>query len=90
MQPLYRDRRDEVPPGREPWYAMPVFNFFEGHLSITNEPSYIDSVTRFFDKNPNSPAQLEGLALLDSVAEELHIDIAFEGPATCSSSTTIP
>ena len=78
MQPLYRDRRDEVPPGREPWYAMPVFNFFDGHLSITNEPSYIDSVTRFFDENPNSPAQLEGLALLDAIAEELHIDIAFE------------
>ena len=78
MQPLYRDRRDEVPPGREPWYAMPVFNFFDGHLSITNEPSYIDSVTRFFDRNPNSPAQLEGLALLDAIAEELHIDIAFE------------
>lgn len=78
MQPLYRDRRDEVPPGREPWYAMPVFNFFDGHLSITNEPSYIDSVTRFFATNPNSPAQLEGLALLDAIAEELHIDIAFE------------
>ena len=78
MQPVYRDRRDEVPPGREPWYAMPVFNFFEGRLSITNEPSYIDSVTRFFDRNPNSPAQIEGLALLDTIAEELHIDIAFE------------
>ena len=78
MQPLYRDRRDEVPPGRKPWYAMPVFNFFEGRLSITNEPSYIDSVARFFDENPNSRAQLEGLKLLDEIAEELHFDIAFE------------
>ncbi|MCY4453988.1 MAG: TauD/TfdA family dioxygenase [Immundisolibacterales bacterium] len=78
LEPVYRDRRGEVPSGREPWYAMPVFNFFEGHLSITNEPSYIDSVARFFDTNPNSPAQLEGLRLLDEIAEELHFDIAFE------------
>ena len=79
LEPLYRDRRDEVPPGREPWYAMPVFNFHEGFLSITNEPSYIDSVARFFGgRTPNSPAQLEGLALLDEVAEALHFDIAFE------------
>ena len=78
LQPLYRDRRAEVPPGRNPWYAMPVFNFFEGRLSITNEPSYIDSVARYFDTNPNSPAQLEGLQLLDEIAEELHFDIAFE------------
>ena len=78
MRPLYRDRRDEVPPGREPWYAMPVFNFFEGFLSITNEPSYIDSVARFFDTNPNTAAQLEALLVLDEIAEDLHFDIAFE------------
>ena len=79
LEPVYRDRREEVPAGREPWYAMPVFNFFKGFLSITNEPSYIDSVARFFGgRNPNSPAQLEGLKLLDEIAEELHFDIAFE------------
>ncbi len=79
LEPVCRDRRDEVPAGREPWYAMPVFNFHEGLLSITNEPSYIDSVARFFGgRNPNSPAQLEGLRLLDEIAEELHFDIAFE------------
>ena len=77
-QPLYRDRRGEVPPGRDPWYAMPVFNFFEGCLSVTNEPSYIDSVARFFEENPNSPDQLEALQFLDEIAEELHFDIAFE------------
>ena len=79
IEPVYRDRREEVPAGRKPWYAMPVFNFFKGFLSITNEPSYIDSVARFFGgRNPNSPAQLEGLKLLDEIAEELHFDIAFE------------
>src|SRR5579871_1050716 len=26
MQPVYRDRRGEVPDGAEPWYAVPVFN----------------------------------------------------------------
>ena len=77
LGPVYRDRRGEVPPGRAPWYAMPVFNFFDGFLSITNEPSYIESVARFFDENPNTPGQLEGLQLLDEIAEELHFDIEF-------------
>ena len=26
LQPVYRDRRGEVPDGAEPWYAVPVFN----------------------------------------------------------------
>lgn len=77
-EPVYRDRRGEIPEGKELWYAIPVFNFAAGELCVSNEPSYIDSVSRFFDSNPNTPAQLKGLALLDALAEELHFDIAFE------------
>lgn len=78
LAPVYRDRRGEIPPGAEPWYAMPVFNFHQGHFALSNEPSYIDSVARFFEQNPNTPAQLEALHVMDELAEELHFAIAFE------------
>ena len=78
LQPIYRDRRGEIPPGREAWYAFPVFNFSDGRLSVNNEPSYIDSVARFFAQDPNTPAQHEGLALLEKLAHENHIEIPFE------------
>ena len=78
LQPLYRDRRGEIPPNREAWYAFPVFNFSDGQLSVNNEPSYIDSVARFFSQDPNTPAQHEGLAFLEKLAHKNHIEIPFE------------
>ena len=27
LQPLFVDRKDEIPPGKLPYYQMPVFNF---------------------------------------------------------------
>ncbi len=77
--PVYRDRRDEIPPGKAPWYAIPVFNRHDGLLSTTIEPTYIGSVARHFDgRDPNSAAQSEGVAMVAEVAEALHLDIAFE------------
>ncbi|MBT6274151.1 MAG: TauD/TfdA family dioxygenase, partial [Chromatiales bacterium] len=43
FEPVFRDRRDEIPPGKEPWYAIPVFNYFGELLSCTIEPTYIGS-----------------------------------------------
>ena len=78
LKPVYRDRRGEIPPGAEPWYAFPVFNFVGRLLSVNNEPSYIDSVTRFFDDDPNTQAQHEALQFLETIAHDHHVDIPFE------------
>ncbi len=34
------DRKGEVPPGKKPFFAIPVFNYFEGHLSINYSDNY--------------------------------------------------
>lgn len=78
LQPNYRDRRGEVPPGKEPWYAIPIFSFTDGLLSLNVEPTYSGSVGRHFDHDPNSPKMREAEALLQEVAEDLHLDIDFE------------
>ena len=77
-RPIYRDRRGEVPTGKEPWYAIPIFSHFEGHLSTNIEPTYIASAERHFDKEPHSEEQLEALDLVARLAREVHLDIAFE------------
>ncbi len=78
-EPYYRDRRGEIPPGMKPWYAIPVFNRYDGYLSSTVEPTYIGSVARHFDgREPHSDEQLEGLELLQSLAREHSFSVAFE------------
>lgn len=34
LQPLYVDRKDEIPPGKLPYYQIPVFNFHEARRSF--------------------------------------------------------
>ena len=79
MQPVYRDRRDEVPAGKQPWYALPVFNQYAGLMSVSIEPTYIGSVARHFDGiDPHTDTQLEGIEYAQALADELHVDIDFE------------
>ena len=78
-QPIYRDRRDEVPPGKQPWYAIPIFNHYEGLLSVSIEPTYIGSVKRHFEGiDPHSDEQLKAIGIVQEIANELRFDIEFE------------
>lgn len=36
----YFDRKGEVPPGKKPFFAIPVFNYHEGYLSINYSDNY--------------------------------------------------
>lgn len=78
MQPVYRDRRDEVPAGKPPWYALPVFNHHAGLVSMSIEPTYIGSVARHFESEPNTPEQIEGVAEIQNIADRVRLDIEFE------------
>lgn len=79
MQPVYRDRRDEIPRGKVPWYAIPVFSWYAGLLSANIEPTYIASVARHFDGvNPHSEQLLEALEYAQTLSQELHFDIEFQ------------
>ncbi len=77
-KPVYRDRRDEVPPGKPPWYALPVFNRHAGLISMSIEPTYIGSVARHFEAEPNTPEQIEGVAEIQKLADSMRLDIEFE------------
>lgn len=79
-RPVYRDRRDEVPAGADPWYAVPVFNPMpDGCLVTTHVRSAIRKAQRFPEVPRLSPDLEAACDLLDSLAEspDLHLDMEF-------------
>ena len=42
FEPLHTDRRGEVPAGQKPWHDVPVFNWYEGRLSVLYARRYIE------------------------------------------------
>ncbi|MEK9774577.1 MAG: TauD/TfdA family dioxygenase [Quisquiliibacterium sp.] len=79
FEPIATDRRGEVPDGRKPYFEIPVFSWFEGHLSAIYHRPYIDSAQRFADAPRLTDEQVEALDLFDSLAEDpaLHMQMAF-------------
>ncbi len=70
-KPIYMDRRGEVPPGKLPWFGMPLFSWhrhqFTGYSPVKQ---YIDSLARFAEAPRMSNAQREALDLYYSICEE--------------------
>ncbi len=77
MQPIWRDRRGEVPPGCEEFYAIPVFNVHEGWFSANVEPTYIGSAERFPEVPRKSALQREALETVQRMSDELHFAMGF-------------
>ena len=80
MEPIYRDRRGEIPEGREPWYRLPVFNLHKGRL-LTN---YVRSVIQKAQRFPEAPRLtddlVEAMDLVDSIAADpaMYLELEFE------------
>jgi len=80
LKPVYRDRRGEVPEGKEGWYAVPVFNpMQDGSLVTTYVRSTMKKAQRFEDVPRLTPQIEEACDMLDSLAEspEFHLDMEF-------------
>ncbi len=77
---LYRDRRGEIPEGREPWYRLPVFNFREGRLLTNYVRSTIEKAQRFDDVPRLTDIQREAFGLIERTAADpdLFLNMDFE------------
>jgi len=80
MGPNYRDRRGEVPPGKGPWYVLPVFNPHDGRMISSYVRSAIRKAQRFPEVPRISPELEEAMNFLDALAEspKLHLDMELE------------
>ena len=70
FKPVFRDRRGEVPEGKDPWWIMPVYQWYGGELFSHYSGMYIRSAERFPDAEPLSAAQSELFDLIDEICEE--------------------
>ena len=70
FEPIATDRRGEVPSGARPWFEIPVFNWFDGHLSTIYQRQYIDSAQRFAQAPRLTPTHIEALDLFDCLAND--------------------
>jgi hypothetical protein len=77
VKPWYRDRRNEIPPGKDPWFELPVFCFAEGYFSCSWHNYYIRSTQRFETLPRFTPAQTEALEMMDILADELKHETDF-------------
>jgi hypothetical protein len=68
FQPFATDRRGEVPVGEKPYFDMPVYNDYAGHLSAIYSGTYIRSAQRF--------AKVPRLTAEDHAALEMFDDLA--------------
>jgi hypothetical protein len=80
FEAMHTDRRGEVPAGQKPWHNIPVFNWYEGQLSLLYSRRYIESARRFSEVPPLTPRQIEALDLLDGLAEDpaLNMQMTFQ------------
>ena len=80
MEPIYRDRRDEIPEGRKPWYRLPVFNLHEGRLLTNYVRSVIQKAQRFPEAPRLTDELVEAMDLLDRTAADpaVYLELEFE------------
>jgi len=78
-RPLPVDRRGEVPEGKAPFYEAPVFNEYDGKLSVLYSRLHIGSAQRFPDARRLSPEDYEALDMLAALAGDpaLRLDMSF-------------
>ncbi len=77
-EPMYWDRRGEIPEGKDPWYVLPIFNFYKDTFSSRYGRQYIDSTQRFDAVPKYTPEQVEALDYMDELLAELMFNMTFE------------
>lgn len=80
FEPIATDRRGEVPPGQQPYFNIPIYNWHEGLLSAIYQRQYIESARRFPEVPALTPGQIEALDLFDALANDpaLHLFMEFQ------------
>ena len=65
------DRRGEIPPGMKPWFEVPVFNWYDGHLTTIYAGQYIRSAQELFPEARRlTDVEIEALAYLDTLCND--------------------
>jgi len=79
LEIVYRDRRDEIPEGRQPWYRIPVFMPQHGRVFCQYVRSTVRKAQRFPDVPRLTAQQEAAFDALDALANspEFRLDMEF-------------
>ena len=81
FMPYATDRRGEVPEGLHPWFDMPIFTWYENHLSCVYIRQYIEAAQDNFPEAKRlTTEQLAVMDLIDEILAEpgFVLPMAFE------------
>ena len=78
-RPFVIDRKEEIPPGKEPTYEMPIFHHADGHLTTIYARDFIEAAQRFPDAPRLTDEQNEAMLRFESIAasDEMRLDMDF-------------
>lgn len=72
------DRYGEIPEGKQPWYAVRIFNHTDDHLVCCGMDPDIRSAQRLEDVNPLTELQLAALDEFQNIARETALNMTLE------------
>ena len=70
FKPIATDRRGEVPPGAQPYFQIPVLNWYDNKLTGLYQRTYINSASRLENAPVPDSRQIEALDLFDELAND--------------------
>lgn len=78
--PWFFDRKGEIPPGKKPFFEIPVFNYHKGYLSINYSDNYYFLSQRHEEVPRLTPAHLEAIRVFNDLAssDELRMDYVLQ------------
>ncbi|KIY93513.1 hypothetical protein MNEG_14449 [Monoraphidium neglectum] len=73
----YMDRKKEVPPGKKPYFVLPILNWHEGHLTISWNDTYYQLPPKLYpgEVPPLTPQQEEAIQVWRDTASRPDISI---------------
>ena len=77
FEPMATDRRGEVTADGRAFFEIPVFNWYEGHLSALYAPHYVRSAQCLEGVPDLSEGQNEALDMLDTLADDTALNLEF-------------
>jgi hypothetical protein len=74
--PWFMDRKGEVPPGKKPFFEIPVFNFCRGFLSVNISENYFLLSQRHAEVPRLTPDHYEALRVFNAYAQSDELRIS--------------
>ena len=74
---FYLSRHGEIPPGKPPWYKLPVFSFQDGYFSSRGASSHYIKAQELAGVPPFTDAQKQAFDTFVNVVKNLYFDMDF-------------